>query len=183
MTNPKSDKFSKNWLDISLFRERKQKRLAVMHTFFVLLYYPNIPMPLKKYSILLLLCIISICLKAQENKTLWDARLKMFVYDFVEKPPTFPGGEVALAKYLSKIRYPKEQDDLQGKLNLSFVIDTIGNLLDKCILGKNESAYTLLDKEGIGMLDRMPKWIPGEQNGKKVAVRFFIPMYICLQME
>lgn len=132
---------------------------------------------------LLSLCTISICLKAQESNTLWDARLKMFVYEFAEKPPTFPGGEEALAKYLSKIRYPKEQDDLQGKLNLSFVIDTTGNLLDKCILGKNESVYTPLDKEGIGMLDRMPKWIPGEQNGRKVAVRFFIPMYICLQME
>ncbi len=140
-------------------------------------------MPLKKYSILLFLCMLSICLKAQENKILWDARLKMFVYEFAEKPPSFPGGEEALTKYLSKIRYPKEQDDLQSKLNLSFVIDTTGNLLDKCILNKNESTYTPLDKEGIGMLDRMPRWIPGELNGKKVAVRCYLPMIVCLQMD
>jgi len=140
-------------------------------------------MPLKKYSILLFLCTISICLKAQESNTLWDARLKMFVYEFSEKLPSFPGGEEALLKYMTKIRYPKEQTHLQSKLNLSFVIDTTGNLLDKCILDKNESAYTPLDKEGISMLDRMPKWIPGELNGKKVAVRYYLPMIICLKMD
>ncbi|SDF18709.1 energy transducer TonB [Chitinophaga filiformis] len=128
-----------------------------------------------------LFCMTNICLKAQNNKVLFDSRLKMFVYNYVEKPPAFPGGEEALAKYLSKIRYPKEQVDLQGKINLSFVVDTAGNLLDKCILGKEQSAYTLLDKEGIALLDKMPKWVPGKQDGRKVAVRFYLPMNVCLQ--
>lgn len=44
--------------------------------------------------------------------------------------PAFPGGDIALAKYLNKIRYPKEQQDLQSKIDLSFVVDTDGNLLD-----------------------------------------------------
>jgi protein TonB len=122
------------------------------------------------------------CLRAQESTTLWDARLKMFVYKFVEKPPSFPGGDEALVKYLmTNLHYPKDQEDYQGTLRLSFVVDTAGNLLDKCIYDKNESAYTLLDKESIRLLNEMPKWKPGMQNGRRVAVRFLLPMHICLQ--
>ena len=128
-----------------------------------------------------LFCMANVCLKAQNSNVLFDSRLKMFVYNYVEKQPAFPGGEEALIKYLSKIRYPKEQLPLQGKINLSFVVDTAGNLLDKCILDKEESAYTLLDKEGIASLDKMPKWIPGKQDGRKVAVRCYLPMVVCLQ--
>lgn len=140
-------------------------------------------MRLKKYAILLFLCIVSIGLKAQESKTLWDNRLKMFVYEYVEKPPAFPGGEMAMVNYLRNIKYPREQDDLQGTLHLSFVIDTAGNILDKCIVNKDEQAYSLLDKEGMRVLNGMPKWIPGKQNGKKVAVRYYLPIRICLTME
>lgn len=141
-------------------------------------------MHLKIYTILLFLCIASTGLKAQESKTLWDNRLKMFVYEYVEKKPIFPGGETALAKYLNNIKYPKGQDSLQSKLQLSFVVDTAGNILDKCIVNKDEQAYSLLDKEGIRVLNGMPKWTPGMQNGKKVAVRFYLPITICLlQME
>lgn len=136
---------------------------------------------MKKYILLLFLCLVNTSLKAQDSLATWNVRLNMFVYEFAEKMPAFPGGDEALAKYLSKIRYPKEQEDLQSKIDLSFVVDTAGNLLDKSIRNKNESAYTLLDKEGMIMLDRMPRWIAGEQNGKKVAVRFYIPMYICPQ--
>lgn len=127
------------------------------------------------------MCAVNVISRAQYRLTLFDSRLKMFVYDYVEKPPMYPGGEEALAKYLSKIKYPKGQEEIHSTVNLSFVVDTAGNLLDKCILNKEESAYTLLEKEGIGMLDRMPIWIPGEQNGRKVAVRFFLPIRICLQ--
>lgn len=138
-------------------------------------------MRMKTYTLLLLCCMFCINLKAQSNLPLWDAKLKMFVYESVENPPAFPGGEEALVRYLSKLHYPKEQEDYQGTLKLSFVIDTTGNLLDKCILNKVEAAYTLLDKEGIRLLNEMPRWKPGEQNGKKVAVRFLLPMNICLQ--
>ena len=84
-------------------------------------------------------------------------------------------------KYMTKIHYPQGQEDYQGTLRLSFIVDTTGNVLDKCIQDKRESAYTLLDKEGIKLLNEMPKWKPGMQNGKKVAVRFYIPIHICLQ--
>ena len=138
-------------------------------------------MHLNRYSLLLLLCIISIGLKAQQSNTLWDNRLKMFVYDFVEKPPTFPGGEIAMVEFLGKIKYPKDQEDLQSSLMLSFVVDTAGNILDKCILNKREQDYSLLDREGMSVLNGMPKWIPGELNGRKVAVWFNLPIRICLQ--
>lgn len=139
----------------------------------------------KKYALLVLLflCAMNTRLNGQDTLAKFDPHLKIYVYTFVEKPPTFPGGDEALAKYLLSISYPKEQLELQGKLNLSFVVDTSGNLLDKCIQNKKVPAYTLLDKAGLTLLDKMPKWIPGEQQGKKVAVRFLLPIFVCLQED
>ncbi|PWV54044.1 energy transducer TonB [Chitinophaga sp. S165] len=117
---------------------------------------------------------------SSEAQSKYDSLLKMTVYTFVERPPVFPGGEEALARFLSKIDYPKvEKDaDIQGKIYFSFVVDTTGSILDKRIGNKKESQYTNLEKVALAALDKMPKWKPGEQDGKKVAVRFIIPMFI-----
>ncbi len=115
-----------------------------------------------------------------EAQCRYDSLLKMTVYTYVETPPAFPGGEEALARFLSKIDYPKVEKDaeIQGKIYFSFVVDTTGNILDKRIANKKESQYTNLEKVALASLDRMPRWKPGKQGGRKVAVRFIIPMFI-----
>jgi periplasmic protein TonB len=126
----------------------------------------------RRVILFLLLCLGGASVRAQK------------VPEFVEKMPSFPGGESALAKYLIKIKYPKEQieqGNYQGLVKLTFVVDTSGNVVEKAIWGKKASDYTLLEKEAIKLLNGMPRWIPGEQDGKKVAVRMHIPMRICLQ--
>ncbi|WP_143304775.1 energy transducer TonB [Chitinophaga vietnamensis] len=66
---------------------------------------------------------------------------------------------------------------------VTFVIDTNGMVIGKGIHGKKEAAYTSLDKVVLRILDEMPRWKPGRQNGKKVAVRFQLPMFICQMRE
>ncbi|MBW8685943.1 energy transducer TonB [Chitinophaga rhizophila] len=140
-------------------------------------------MLLKRIFLLVTILFLANRCQAQLSLPLFDSRFNMLVYEHVDKMPLFPGGDMALAKFLSKIRYPKEQLDYHGKLHLSFIVDAEGNVLDKCIHNKKAADYTLLDKEGIMLLNRMPKWIPGQLNGKNVAVRVLIPMKICLQVD
>ena len=38
-----------------------------------------------------------------------------------------------------------------------------------------------LDKEAVRVVQSMPKWIPGKQNGKAVRVKFTVPVMFRLQ--
>ncbi len=38
-----------------------------------------------------------------------------------------------------------------------------------------------LDKEAIRVISSMPKWTPGVQNGKKVRVKYTVPVSFRLQ--
>jgi periplasmic protein TonB len=134
-----------------------------------------------KYILLSLFLFCRLSLKAQAS---YNPRLKMMVYTYVEHPPAFPGGEEALAKFLSKNLHFSEGilDEGQFTVFLSCVIDSSGNMVDKHVANKDSTAgYTLLEKEGLRVLNAMPKWTPGMQNGKKVAVLFTLPIRFCPQ--
>ncbi|ATL46419.1 energy transducer TonB [Chitinophaga caeni] len=97
---------------------------------------------------------------------------------FPQHPPSFPGGEMALMKFLRKIRYPKDQATAQGRVRVTFKIDSKGALSDIKIVQKEVRDYTLLDKEVIRVVRMMPKWIPAEQDGIKVSTYFTMPICI-----
>ncbi|WP_316830751.1 TonB family protein [Pedobacter aquatilis] len=98
------------------------------------------------------------------------------VYDFVsiEKVPEFPGGMNKFYEYLSKsIKYPESAQDnnVQGKVWLSFTVEKNGNLTDiKVTRGLGSGT----DEEAKRVLEESPKWIPGIQNGKAVRVKYNI---------
>lgn len=103
------------------------------------------------------------------------------VYTFVEQPPSFQGGEEALAKYLSKnIRYPKAAVDkkIAGIVFVQFVVDEEGYIKDAHTVGKNPGFG--LAEEGIRVVKAMPQWIPGKHQGKTVAVQFNLPIRFVL---
>jgi TonB family protein len=103
------------------------------------------------------------------------------VYTFVEQPPTFQGGEEALAKYLSKnIRYPKAAVDksIAGIVFVQFVVDEKGYIKDAHTIGKNPGFG--LAEEGLRVVNAMPQWIPGKHQGKAVAVQFNLPIRFVL---
>ncbi len=98
------------------------------------------------------------------------------IFEVVEQDPMFPGGMSKLYEYLSKsIYYPDiaKKNGIQGKVFIQFIINKDGSIDEiKVIKGVHSS----INKEAIKVVKQMPKWIPGEQRGEKVKVRFTLPI-------
>jgi|APAra7269096979_1048534.scaffolds.fasta_scaffold18296_2 periplasmic protein TonB len=104
------------------------------------------------------------------------------IFTFVEQPPTFPGGEEALAKYLSKnIRYPRvaQENGISGTVFVQFVVDSEGTIKDVKTVGAAKGGG--LEEEAVRVVKTMPKWKPGKQNGRQVSVQFNLPIRFTLQ--
>ena len=104
-------------------------------------------------------------------------------YDLVtvQKPPTFPGGEHDLLKYLAEnIKYPPlaRENNIQGTVALSFVVGKDGSVSDVSILRDIGGGC---GKEAMRVVQAMPRWSPGEANGHAVKVRFTLPVKFRLQ--
>lgn len=98
------------------------------------------------------------------------------VYTACDKQAEFPGGFAELMKWLSyNIKYPKDaqKDGIQGRVIVKFVINKDGSVSDATIL---KGVAPSLDKEALRVVSAMPKWIPGEANGKIVASWFNLPI-------
>lgn len=98
------------------------------------------------------------------------------VFTIVEEMPTFPGGQNAMFQFMREnLIYPDSAkfNNITGTVYVNFIIETDGSLNDiKVIRG----IHRLLDDEAIRVVKLMPKWTPGVQRGKSVAVSFNIPI-------
>ncbi|SFE77667.1 protein TonB [Chitinophaga sp. CF118] len=99
------------------------------------------------------------------------------VFTFVEKMPSFPGGEAALASFLqNNMHYPRmaAENDIEGRINVTFVVDWEGNITGIKTTGNHIGAG--LEEEAMRVVKLMPKWKPGRQNGQAVNVQFNLPV-------
>ena len=102
-------------------------------------------------------------------------------FDVVEEMPEFPGGPKALMDYLMEnVKYPKTafDADIQGRVIAQFVVDKEGTVKDAHVV---KSVDPALDAEALRVINNMPKWRPGRQNGKVVNVKYTIPVNFNLQ--
>ncbi|MBR4480788.1 MAG: TonB family protein [Prevotella sp.] len=102
-------------------------------------------------------------------------------FDVVEEMPEFPGGPKALMDYLMEnVKYPKTafDADIQGRVIAQFVVDKEGTVRDAHVV---KSVDPALDAEALRVINNMPKWKPGRQNGKVVNVKYTIPVNFQLQ--
>ncbi|MGB0882403.1 MAG: energy transducer TonB [Vicingaceae bacterium] len=93
-----------------------------------------------------------------------------------EELPEYPGGSREMIKFIQKnVQYPDSarEENIQGKVYLTFVVDTTGKLDDISVI---KSVHPSLDKEAIRVIKKMPKWKPGTQKGKPVRVKFNLPI-------
>jgi len=112
-------------------------------------------------------------------------------WDVVEKMPQFPGGEKALINYISQnLKYPKEAMEKggQGTVIIRFTINSKGKVINPIFLKSTVSednkevgssslnVVELLNNEALRVINSLPDFIPGEQNGKKVAVWYTLPI-------
>lgn len=99
----------------------------------------------------------------------------------VEVMPSFPGGMEALMAFLSaNLVYPEDakRNDVSGVVYIQFVVSKTGDISDvKTIRGVHPD----LNKEAERVVRNMPKWVPGSQQGRKVAVYYSIPIRFVLQ--
>jgi periplasmic protein TonB len=88
-----------------------------------------------------------------------------------EHMPEFPGGVKALQEYIYKnINQPRGAD---GNVFVSFVVMEDGTLSDiKVVKGLNDAC----DKSAMEVVSKMPRWIPANADGKKVATRMVLPI-------
>jgi len=102
------------------------------------------------------------------------------IIDFAEVEPSFPGGEAAMVEWINKnVEYPQLAIELgeQGIVYVQFVVNKNGSIEQTKVLRGVSDA---LDAEARRVVRKMPKWIPGEQAGKKVRVRFTLPVHFRL---
>ena len=136
--------------------------------------------------ILLVIVIAPASANAQDKRgkttqTRKDTATDDKVYEVCEQMPIFEGGDAALLKYLREnLKYPDKTKDrgVQGRLVIGFIVEKDGSLTDVKVLRPVDID---LDAEVLRVIKGMPKWIPGRQNGKRVRVRYLLPIHICLQ--
>lgn len=94
----------------------------------------------------------------------------------LEVQPDFPGGIKKFYDFVG--RNFEAPEDAAGKILVTFVVEKDGSLTD--IKVQRDIGYGS-GAEAIRVLKKAPKWIPGEQNGKKVRVQYSIPITIQAQ--
>jgi len=90
--------------------------------------------------------------------------------------PQFPGGPEGLFRYLQRsIIYPyeAEREGIQGRVICSFVVDSDGSIVNVKVVWP---VHYLLDYEAVRVISGMPRWIPGNVNGKSIRVKYTVPV-------
>ena len=93
-----------------------------------------------------------------------------------EQSAEFPGGQAALMKYVyENFNYFQRDIDNgnQGTIYVKFVINKDGSVSDvKVLKGINKR----LDQEAIRVVESLPKWKPGTNEGRPVRMYFNLPI-------
>lgn len=138
---------------------------------------------MKQLIIIFLACVVAASCASPSKTTKEDTELPIEqtreelgdVYEIIETPPEYPGGDIARQKFIAKhLNYPKKaiKAGKQGTVIIQFVVEKDGSV-------SNVTAYKSFDedcaKEAI-RVTKLMKWTPGEQKGKKVRVRISMPI-------
>lgn len=92
----------------------------------------------------------------------------------IDVKPEYPGGIQKFYKFIGdNFKSPASKDFLGGKVYVSFVIEKDGSVADIRVI---RDAGFDTGIEATRVMKMCPKWIPGEQNGKKVRVLYTLPI-------
>ena len=129
---------------------------------------------MKKFIIMALMALFGLTTVSAQKTVV--AKKNQKVFDVVEKMPEYPGGQAALFEYLNgNIKYPDDaaKKQIEGRVLVTFVVNTDGSITDIEVFKK---AFPSLDAEAVRVISGMPKWVPGEQKGQKVRVKYTVPI-------
>lgn len=96
-------------------------------------------------------------------------------FNVVEQMPEFPGGMDSLQSFLFRnLSYPTSvEQKIDTTVIASFIVSKKGKIKDINIV---RSAGKAFDDEVIRVIRLMPSWIPAEQRGKPISVKFNLPI-------
>ncbi len=103
---------------------------------------------------------------------------KLEPYQIVDIMPEFKGGIDSLMHFIRQnLEYPEweKENKIEGMVIASFIVDKNGKIKDPVILRSARGSINF-DKEVIKVINKMPDWIPGQQDGKNVDVQFNLPV-------
>ncbi|GAB3239864.1 hypothetical protein GCM10027346_33470 [Hymenobacter seoulensis] len=104
------------------------------------------------------------------------AASRVQAYTYVEQMPAFPGGkEALLATIQQNLRYPAmaPQRGLEGRAFVQYIVLPDGSLTQIEVIKGLGAGY---DEEAIRVMESLPRFSPGRQNGRAVAVIQTIPI-------
>lgn len=110
-----------------------------------------------------------------------EEKKKEEVFTHVEQMPKFPGGDTELYKFISNnLNYPAMaiENNVQGRVVVQFVVTKDGSIGNVKVV---RSVDRDLDNEAIRVCKKLPKFIPGKQNGQPVNVWYTLPVTFKLQ--
>lgn len=120
-------------------------------------------------------CLLLICVFTSINAAFAQQDSTVQKYTYTETLPVFKGGEQAMFRFLmSNLKLPKNPPN--GIVVLSFVVETDGAIADVQIVSGLSAAVNAACIEAVEKMSG--KWVLGTQNGKKVPVRFTVPINI-----
>ena len=117
----------------------------------------------------------------QEHKVIIQEEVKPQIFSHVEQMPAFPGGERAMMQWLNEnMQYPviAQEQGIQGRVIIRFVVGPDGTVSGAEV---QRSLDPSCDREALRVVRKMPKWIPGKQNGQAVSVYYTLPVLFKLQ--
>lgn len=93
-----------------------------------------------------------------------------------EIAPQFPGGLNAMGSFIkSNYRYPRDAQraNIEGKVFVQFVVNTDGSISSARVIRGIGGGC---DEEAMRLVQMMPKWTPGRQDGEIVAAYHTVPI-------
>jgi len=93
-----------------------------------------------------------------------------------EDAPQFPGGPVAMMKWLTRnLHYPKalEPQHVQGKVVAEFIVNKDGSI---AYVKVTSGLHPLCDAEVLRVLRMMPRWKPGVMDGEPCRTKVCVPV-------
>jgi TonB family protein len=103
------------------------------------------------------------------------------IYTIVEQQPEFPQGQKAMFEWLGQnIKYPAKarENGVEGTVYIGFVVQKDGFLSDVTV---KRGISSDCNEEAVRVISAMPKWKPGMQEGKAVAVAYTLPIKFKLE--
>jgi periplasmic protein TonB len=126
-------------------------------------------------KIIAVFCFMIFCQIAVAQEKVETVDNNVYSSAGIDKQPEFPGGLNALVKYIQKNFKLPNVKGLNGRVFTVFVVEKDGSVSDFKVL--RDLGYGT-GEEAIRVIKLFPPWIPGQQDGKFIRVKYGLPINI-----